>query len=185
MKLLDLEIVARSVFKCQTLSKIFLMIFWFLVFFPKILVYHSMSHRCPWGQHVVPSRGYSPTTWLLTLPFLPVTNRSRPVKITAWSQCRGSESWGGFSVCCHLQKSLRNRSISLDLDNPSGSVCRISSLFSMKLIWRPSEGSWYNKSTYINDRKILDMYFFKFFFVLFSWFFVALDRKFYDSRYEY
>lgn len=68
-----------------------------------------------------PPTYYLPTTWLLILPFLPVTNRSRPVSITAWSQCKGSESSGGFSVCCHLQKSLRNRSISLDLVKPSGS----------------------------------------------------------------
>lgn len=88
-----------------------------------------------------------PTTWLLTLPFLLTTYRSKPVRIRAWSQCRGSLSPGGFSSLCHVQKLLRNLSMSCGLFKFTGSSCRISSLLRMKFTGLPKEGSWYISCT--------------------------------------
>lgn len=90
---------------------------------------------------------YVPTTWLLTLPFLLTTYRSNPVKISAWSQCKGSVSPGGFSSLCHVQKLLRNLSMSWGLFKLAGSSWRISSLFRMKFTGLPNDESWYSNCT--------------------------------------
>lgn len=90
---------------------------------------------------------YLPTTWLLTFPFLLTTYRSNPVKMSAWSQCNGSLSPGGFSSLCHVQKLLKNRSISCGLFKLAGSSCKISSLLSIKFTGLPREGSWYINCT--------------------------------------